>query len=111
VFALVGVSQTARNDGVTPSAVFVTYDLLLPIVEDGQREGSIRSDIPAGDLAWAMLMYFWAEDMALLAGVREVTDDGAGRRNFNRLLAAYVAPGFVASVPIAIEGAATVSHS
>jgi hypothetical protein len=70
-----------------------SYDLLLPIVEQGQREGSIRSDVDPGDLAWAILMFAWAEDMALLARVDEVTDAGASRRNFKRLLAAYASPG------------------
>ncbi len=98
-FALVGVSEAVRSDGVTPAVVLVTYDVLLPIVEEGQREGSIRADLPAADLAWAVMMYFWAEDMALLSGVQEVTAGGAGRRNFVRLLSAYAAPGVEVSLP------------
>ena len=44
------------------------------------------------DLAWAVLMFAWAEDMALLTGVDAVTDGGAARRNFTRLLSAYAGP-------------------
>lgn len=93
VFAMVGVTAKARLEPSTPRAVLQSYELLRPIVEQGQREGSIRSDVDAGDLAWAILMFAWAEDMALLARVDEVTSAGASRRNFQRLLAAYTPQG------------------
>lgn len=93
MFAMVGVTEKARLEPSKPRGVSESYELLLPIVEQGQREGSIRSDVDPGDLAWAVLMFAWAEDMALLARVDEVTDAGASRRNFKRLLNAYAAPG------------------
>jgi AcrR family transcriptional regulator len=93
MFAIVGVSERARLEPSTPRGVLASYDLLLPIVEEGQREGSIRSDVEAGDVAWAILMFAWAEDMALLANCKPVTDGGAARRNFCRLLGVYQAPG------------------
>jgi hypothetical protein len=92
VFALVGVTERARVESSTPRAVLRSYDLILPVVEEGQREGSIRSDIDAGDLAWAILMFAWAEDMALLSHIDEVTSAGVSHRNFARLLAAYAPP-------------------
>jgi hypothetical protein len=92
VFAMVGVTEKARLEPSTPRAVLQSYELLLPIVEEGQREGNIRSDVEPGDLAWAILMFAWAEDMALLARVDEVTNAGASRRNFQRLLTAYAPP-------------------
>jgi AcrR family transcriptional regulator len=92
VFAMVGVSPKARLEASTPRAVLASYDLLLPIVEEGQREGSIRADVDPGDLAWAVLIFAWAEDMALLARVGQVVDEGVSRRNFARLLAAYAPP-------------------
>ena len=67
LFAFVGVTEKARLEPSTPKAVMHAYELLLPIVEQGQREGSIRADVEAGDLAWAILMFAWAEDMALLS--------------------------------------------
>lgn len=92
VFAFVGVSEKARLEPSTPRGLLRSYELLLPIVEEGQREGSIRSDVEPGDLAWAVLMFAWAEDMALLARVDAVTDGGAARRNFMRLLSVYASP-------------------
>jgi AcrR family transcriptional regulator len=99
VFAFVGVSQRARLEPSTPEAVLRSYELLLPIVEEGQREGSIRSDVDPGDLAWAILIFAWAEDMALLSRVDEVTHGGASRRNFTRLLAAYAPPEATGQAP------------
>lgn len=96
IFAFVGVTEKARLEPSTPRGALQSYELLLAIVEEGQRDGSIRSDVEPGDLAWAVLMFAWAEDMALLAKVDEVTTDGASRRNFVRLLAAY-APSEAAS--------------
>ena len=93
VFALVGVTEKARLEPSTPRAVLSSYELLLPVVEEGQREGTIPSAVEPGDLAWAILMFAWAEDMALLARVTEVTEAGASRRNFMRLLSAYAPPG------------------
>ena len=92
LFAFVGVTEKARLEPSTPKAVLHAYDLLLPIVEQGQREGSIRSDVEPGDLAWAILIFAWAEDMALLSHVDQVTDAGASRRNFMRLLSVYASP-------------------
>ncbi len=92
VFAFVGVTEKARLEPSTPRGLLQSYELLLPIVQEGQREGSIRDDVDPGDLAWAVLMFAWAEDMALLARVDEVTSAGASRRNFRRLLAAYAPP-------------------
>ncbi len=93
MFAIVGVSERARLEPSTPRGVLASFDLLLPIVEEGQREGSIRTDVEAGDLAWAILMFAWAEDLALLSNCTPVTDGGASRRNFQRLLSAYAVPG------------------
>jgi AcrR family transcriptional regulator len=101
MFAIVGVSERARLEPSTPRGVLASFDLLLPIVEEGQREGSIRADVEAGDLAWAILMFAWAEDMALLANCRPVTDGGAARRNFARLLSVYAGP--VAAAGPAVE--------
>jgi AcrR family transcriptional regulator len=105
MFAIVGVSERARLEPSTPRGVLASYDLLLPIVQEGQREGSIRSDVEAGDVAWAILMFAWAEDMALLANCKPVTDGGAARRNFSRLLSVYATPGAGARTELQGDGA------
>jgi TetR/AcrR family fatty acid metabolism transcriptional regulator len=92
VFALAGVSEGARIEHTAPRSVGLHYDYLVNIVRQGQREGSIRSDVDPGDLAWAILMFAWAEDMALLTKIEAVTTGGASQRNFELLLAAYAPP-------------------
>ena len=91
IFAFVGVTEKARLEPSTPRGLLHSFELLLSIVEQGQSEGSIRSDVEPGDLAWAVLMLAWAEDMALLVRADEVTT-GASQRNFRRLLEAYAPP-------------------
>ena len=92
VFAYVGVTERARLEPSPPRTAMNHYQRLLGIVEEGQREGSVRTDVDPGDLAWAIMMFAWAEDMALLTRVEGVTTDGASHRNFMRLLAAYAPP-------------------
>jgi hypothetical protein len=70
-------------------AVFSRFQEL---VERGQREGSIRTDVEARDVAWAVLMFAWAEDYGLLQGVDQPMTEGASLRNFKRLLACFAPP-------------------
>lgn len=93
VFALAGASEGAHVEQSTPRSVGLHYEFLVGLVKEGQREGSIRADIDPGDLAWAILMFAWAEDMALLTKIDAVTKGGASQRNFARLLAAYTPAG------------------
>ncbi len=92
VFALAGATEKVSTERTTPRTVLLHYQLLVDIVEEGQREGSIRSDVDPGDLAWAILMFAWAEDMALLTDIEAVTTAGASHRNFKLLLDAYAPP-------------------
>ena len=98
-FAIVGAAHPARNIPNNPASVRTAYDLILPIVERGQREGSIRADADPADVVWAILMFAWAEDMALLARVDEVIEGGSSRRNFVRLLSTYAPPGSAGARP------------
>jgi TetR/AcrR family fatty acid metabolism transcriptional regulator len=98
LFAMVGVTEKARLEPSTPRGVCQAFAALIPIVEQGQREGTIRKDVDPGDLAWAILMFAWAEDMALLARVEAVTEGGVSHRNFRRLFASYLTPEAAARV-------------
>ena len=104
VFALAGVSDGSRIEPSTPRTVLLHYRLLLDIVNQGQQEGSIRTDVDPGDLAWAILMFAWAEDMALLTRVEAVTTDGVSHRNFKLLLAAYAPPSTTGQTALRREG-------
>jgi AcrR family transcriptional regulator len=56
------------------------------LVEEGKRDGSIRADIDTGVLAWTLMMWGWAEDVARLVGLREVIDSGTSVEVFKRML-------------------------
>jgi AcrR family transcriptional regulator len=92
VLALIAGSKHANMETFPRFAAKKTFDLLLPIVEQAQREGSIRPDVEGSEVAWAILMFAWAEDIAVLAEVDEITADGVSRRIIGRVLASYSAP-------------------
>jgi AcrR family transcriptional regulator len=64
---------------------------LVERVDEGKRQGSIRPDAESEDVAWSILMFAWAEDVARLMGVHECIGSGASTRNFNRLLTCFKA--------------------
>jgi hypothetical protein len=45
--------------------------ILIGIVEEGQRQGTIREDVDPEQVAWEWLMFVWAETMACLIGLTE----------------------------------------
>jgi AcrR family transcriptional regulator len=53
-----------------------TYVSLASVVEEGQAQGSIRKDIDPRVVAWGLVVFAWAEDIARLAGLDEFIDDG-----------------------------------
>jgi AcrR family transcriptional regulator len=56
------------------------------LIDEGKRDGSIREDVDSRDIAWGLLMFAWAEDLARLAGLDEMITSGASVRVFQRLL-------------------------
>ena len=65
---------------------------LVKRVEEGQRQGTITSEVAATDVAWSQIILAWAEDVALLMGADELITQGASRRIAERLLRAYTLP-------------------
>ena len=56
------------------------------LIEEGKRDGSIRKDADSQDIAWGLLMFAWAEDLARLVGLDEMITSGASVRVFQTLL-------------------------
>ena len=56
------------------------------------REGSIRAEVDSSDVAWSLLMFAWAEDVARLMGVDQLITSGASNRVFRHMLADVAAP-------------------
>ena len=61
-------------------------DDVVGLVEEGKRDGSIRKDADSQDVAWGLLMFAWAEDVARLVGLDEMITSGASVRVFHALL-------------------------
>lgn len=57
------------------------------LIEEGKREGSIRQDVDTEVIAWGMMMFAWAEDVARLVGVDQLITSGISVKVFERLLA------------------------
>ncbi len=62
-------------------------DAFINLVDEGKREGSIRAEVDSNDVAWSLLMFAWAEDVARLMGVDQLITSGASNRIFRRMLA------------------------
>jgi AcrR family transcriptional regulator len=65
------------------------FGIFCDLVEQGKREGSIRNDIETGDVAWSLLGFAWAQDVARMQGVEQYITEGASLRNFKRMLADF----------------------
>jgi AcrR family transcriptional regulator len=68
---------------------FKSFKALTELAEQGIRQGAIRPDVRPHDVAWALHMFAWAQDIALMAGAEEAVDEGAIRRNLQRLLDSF----------------------
>jgi len=62
------------------------------LVEQGKRDGSIREDVDTNVLAWSLMMWGWAEDVARLVGLKEVIDNGTTVEVFKRMLGDIAGP-------------------
>jgi hypothetical protein len=62
---------------------------LLDLAEQGKRQGTIRPDVKSQDVAWAVLMSIWTEDIARFLGSEQSVEDGTFVRNLQRMLDSF----------------------
>lgn len=79
-----------------------TLRRFIEILEEGQRQGSIRSDIDKLAVAWSLLGVTWMENVAMLEGVDEFISDGVSARMVDGILKGIATKG--ASADPAAEG-------
>jgi AcrR family transcriptional regulator len=60
--------------------------MLAELVEEGKRDGSVREDVDTEVVAWTLMMWAWAEDIARLVGVGQVISSGVSVEVFRRML-------------------------
>ena len=70
-------------------ADFRSFKAAMEIAEEGKRQGVLRPDVPAEDVAWALHMFAWTQDIALMTGAEEAVTSGVIRRNLQRLLDSF----------------------
>ena len=63
-----------------------TLQRFITILEDGQRQGSIRKDIDTVVVAWSVVGLTWMENVAVLEGVDEFITDGISSRMLESIL-------------------------
>ena len=65
------------------------FQIFTEFADEGKRQGAIRPDVPSHDVAWALLMFAWTEDIAHLVGAEEAIAEGAILRNLQRMLDSF----------------------
>lgn len=63
-----------------------TLQKFVDILEEGQRQGTIRADIDTLVVAWALLGVTWMENVAMLEGVDEFISEGISIRMIDGIL-------------------------
>jgi AcrR family transcriptional regulator len=84
-----GQGSLSKEMGVRQLRVLEAF---INLVEEGKKDGSIRAEVDSNDVAWSLLMFAWAEDVARLMGVDQLITSGASNRIFRRMLAEVAVP-------------------
>ncbi len=76
------------GEGAEPLTLadFKSFKAVTEIAEEGRRQGVIKAEVSPEEVAWALHMFAWAEDIALMAGAQGAVEDGTLRRALKRLL-------------------------
>jgi AcrR family transcriptional regulator len=68
---------------------FGSFRAVVGMAEEAKSQGLIREDVMAVDVAWALHMFAWTEDIAVMSGATEALEDGILRRNLKRMLDSF----------------------
>jgi len=68
---------------------FGSFRAVVAMAEEAKSRGLIREDVPAEDVAWALHMFAWTEDIAVMSGATEALEGGTLRRNLKRMLDSF----------------------
>lgn len=79
------------SEGVAGKYIRIIQSL-TELIEEGKRDGSVREDVDTEVVAWTLMMWAWAEDVARLVGVDQVISSGVSLEVFKRMLGDIAAP-------------------
>jgi AcrR family transcriptional regulator len=63
-----------------------TVRAIADLIEEGQRQGTVRSDLDARLAAWTLMVCYWAEDITQVMGIQEYLADGYSAKILERIL-------------------------
>ncbi|OFW57591.1 MAG: hypothetical protein A2133_03410 [Actinobacteria bacterium RBG_16_64_13] len=88
-FLEVAAPQQPDLGGQMTLPLYKSFQALSDLAEEGKRQGTIRPDVPSQDVVWAMFMFAWVEDIAVLMGAGQFVIDGTFARNLKRMLDSF----------------------
>jgi AcrR family transcriptional regulator len=68
---------------------FRSFNDIEVMVEEGKAAGTVAPDVIPEDVAWAVHMFAWTEDIAIMAGEDRAFLEGTLLRNLHRLLESF----------------------
>ena len=94
IMPLFELAVAARAEGLTElmgKNQLIVLQRFIEIVEEGQRQGSIREDADPRAVGWSLMGLGWTKDFALLEGLDEFIDDGTADRILDGILGGIAA--------------------
>jgi AcrR family transcriptional regulator len=87
---LLELTAAARAEGLTEHLgrnQLAVLQRFVDIVEEGKRQGTIRTDADPKAVGWMMMSLGWAKDFALLEGLHQFVDEGTADRVLESIIA------------------------
>lgn len=91
-FQFAAASGTGRLTQELAKRQLVFVQDFAVLVEQGKRDGSIREDVDSNSIAWSLMMWAWAADVARLVGLERVIGTETSLDIFKRMLGDIAAP-------------------
>ena len=85
-FQFAAASGTGKLTGELAKRQLVFVRDFAVLIEQGKRDGSIREDVDANLVAWSLMMWAWAADVARLVGLEQVMGTATEVEIFRRML-------------------------
>jgi AcrR family transcriptional regulator len=68
---------------------FRSFEAVISIAEEGKRQGVIAAEVRPEEVAWALHMVGWAQDLAIMAGAADAIEDGTLASIWKRLIDSF----------------------
>ena len=89
IMPLFELAVAARSEGLTDRMKknqLVVLQRFVGIVEEGKKQGTIRTDVDARVVGWSMMGLGWTKDFALLEGLDQFISEGTADQILENVL-------------------------